>query len=53
MQTTHAVLCVTQWSACQLVKSKDVCSISEMKDGEGGAEREMDDGWDAISLNKA
>jgi hypothetical protein len=44
------VLCVAQWSAHQLVKSEDVRSISEMKDEEGDAEREMDDGWDVIKL---
>lgn len=52
MQTMRAVLCVGQWSALKLVKSEDVHSITEMNDEEGEDEREMDDGWDLITLDK-
>jgi hypothetical protein len=45
------VLCVGQWSALKLVKDEDVNSITEMKDEEGD-EKEMDDGWDLITLAK-
>ena len=51
MQTTHAVLCIGQWSALKLVKDEDVNSITEMKDEEGD-EKEMDDSWDVITLAK-
>lgn len=52
MQTTLAVLCVGQWSTLKIVKSEDVHVITKM-DGEAGADdREMEDGWDLISLDK-
>lgn len=53
VQTTCAVLCVGEWSTHNLIKAEDVCSVSEMKDEEGNDKREMDDGWDAITLDKA
>ena len=47
------MLCVGEWSTHNLVKAKDVHSVSEMKDEEGNDKREMDDGWDVITLDKA
>ena len=49
-QTTHAVLCVGQWSVCNLVKTEDVVAVSKMED-EDGEEEEMDEGWDAITID--
>ena len=51
MQTTRAVLCVGQWSICNLVKTEDVVAVSKMED-EDGEEEEMDEGWDAITIDQ-
>ena len=50
MQTMRAVLCVGQWSVCNLVKTKDVMVVSKMED-EDGEEEEMDEGWDTITID--
>ena len=49
-QTTRAVLCVGQWSVCNLVKTKDVMVVSKMED-EDGEEEEMDEGWNTITID--
>ena len=49
-QTTRAVLCVDQWSVCNLIKTEDVVAVSKMED-EDGEEEEMDEGWDAITID--
>ncbi len=49
-QTTRAVLCVGQWSVCNLVKTEDVVAVSKMED-EDKDEGEMDEGWDAINID--
>jgi hypothetical protein len=49
-QMTHAVLCVGQWSVCNLVKTEDVVVVSKMED-EDGEEEEMDEGWDTITID--
>ena len=49
-QTTRAVLCIGQWSVCNLIKTKDVVAVSKMED-EDGEEEEMDKGWDAITID--
>lgn len=51
-QTTCVVLCVGQWSKLKLVKAEDLCSVSKMKDEEGNDEKELEDSWDMITLNK-
>ena len=49
-QTTRAVLCVGQWSVCNLVKTEDIVVVSKMED-EDGEEEEMDEGWDTITID--
>lgn len=48
-QTTRSLLCVGLWSLQKLVKTEDVIAVSKMQDEEGD-EKEMEDGWDAITV---
>ena len=50
MQTMCAMLCVGQWSVCNLVQTEDVMVVSKMEDEDGEAE-EMDEGWDTITID--
>jgi hypothetical protein len=49
-QTTHAILCLGNWSRLGLVKSDDVRAAAALPDVEGmDSDYEMEEGWDRIA----
>jgi hypothetical protein len=46
-QSTHALLCLGNWSVLGYVKDKDITAITVLPEVEGD-EEELEEGWDAI-----
>ena len=49
-QSTHALLCLRNWSLLGYIKDSDVEVVARMPDVEGDEEEELREGWDSILL---
>ena len=47
-QSTRALLCLSYWSLLDLVRSKDVESVTKLPNVQGD-EEELEKGWDTLS----